>query len=137
MNKLRVFNPWAIMPRDFFDMTDWDDFQGSTRINLYENGDNVTVELEAPGYTKDDIKVNLENGILTVSGRINKESKEEDKDKKYYRKEINTMSFSRSIEIPYLVDPGKTEAKFKDGMLTITMPKQENAKPKQIEVNID
>jgi HSP20 family protein len=133
MTKLRVWNPWAMTPRDFFDMDDAV-FSDDIQMNVYELDDNVVVELKAAGFSKDDIEIRVEGTVITVSGSVKSEEEEVEKKKKYYRKEIREMSFTRSTELPALVDGEKAEATFKDGVLKVSLPKREEAKPKRIDI---
>lgn len=135
---MRVWNPWKVVPRDFFDfdsdtLSEWNDVE----MDMYEEKDNIVVKLKVAGFPKDKIDISIENGRLTVKGDVEKETEQDSKDKKYYRKEIQVMSFSRSVELPVSVVSDKAKAKFKDGMLEITLPKSEEAKPKKISVEID
>lgn len=104
-------------------------------IDIYENENEIVLKGELPGMTKDDVKIVFENDTLTISGekKEDKEIKKED----YHRVERFYGSFSRSFRVPQAVDKEKFTAKFKDGILEINLPKTEEAKPKQIEINID
>ena len=102
--------------------------------DVMENKDNFLVTAELPGIHKEDIRVTVQNNMLTVSGEKKKET--ENKGDTWHRVERNYGSFSRSFELPAMVDPGKIKAEFKDGVLTIELPKAEEAKPKEIAVNV-
>lgn len=136
---ITVWNPWRMLPRDPFNWDldwDWADQEGS-EMDIYEEGDNVVVRLRAPGFDKDDIEIQIEANVITLRGRVNEESEEENKDRKYYRREIRTMSFSRSAELPTMVQADKAKAMFKNGVLTVTLPKSEEAKPKSIDIEVE
>ncbi len=103
-------------------------------LDLYQNTDNVVAVVELPGMRKEDIEISLHDGTLTIggertSGASNGETAE--------RSERFSGKFRRSISLPTRVDSGKVSATYKDGILTVTLPKAEEAKPKQIKVNVD
>ena len=103
-------------------------------LDLYQNNDNVVAVVELPGMRKEDIEISLHDGMLTISGErgtsaTNGENAE--------RTERISGKFRRSITLPARVDASKVSATYKDGLLTVTLPKAEEAKPKQIKVNVD
>lgn len=104
------------------------------RVNVTEDNENIFVHAEIPGVDKNDIKINLVGDVLTISGE--KKSEQKDENKNYYRIERNYGSFSRSFTLPSEVVVEKISADYKDGVLNITLPKTEQAKAveKQIEV---
>ena len=105
----------------------------SPALDLYQNTDNVIAIVELPGMRKEDIDISLHDGMLTISGeRETSASNGENAE----RTERFSGKFRRSITIPTRVDAGKVSATYKDGILTITLPKAEEAKPKQIKVNV-
>ncbi|RKX70178.1 Hsp20/alpha crystallin family protein [candidate division WOR-3 bacterium] len=104
-------------------------------IDVVETDGHIEVKAELPGLKKEDIRVKLEDNVLTISGERKKEK--EEKDKRYYRVERCYGRFLRSIELPTEVEPEKVEAKYKDGVLSITIPKPESARPKEIEVKVE
>jgi len=92
------------------------------------------IHAELPGVKKEDIKVNVHDGVLTLSGRH--EAKKEEKDKKFHRIERSYGSFSRSFSLPENVEADNVEAAFQDGVLEIDLFKSEKQKPKQVEVKV-
>lgn len=111
-------------------------FSGWTpAIDLYEDKDNVQVKAELPGMTKEDIEVTLHEGTLSISGERKTERKVEKAD--VYRSERFFGRFQRTISLPTPVAADKVKAEYKDGVLTVTLPKTEEAKPKQINVNVN
>lgn len=116
----------------------WDeDFMGSGFVpsaDVYQDKDNVIVEMDIPGVEVDKLDISVENDVLTVSG--SKEEKNEVKREDYYRKEIRSGSFARSVILPMAVKSGEAEASFNKGILKITLPKAEEVKPKKIAVKI-
>jgi HSP20 family protein len=124
-----------------FELPFWSNFQRQTQLfsgwspalDIYQNHDNVIARVELPGMHKEDIEISLQDGMLTVSGERKSESKEGDKAE---RTERYTGKFRRSVSLPTMVDANKVTATYRDGILTVTLPKAEEAKPKQIQVNV-
>ncbi|MDH3238412.1 MAG: Hsp20/alpha crystallin family protein [Deltaproteobacteria bacterium] len=103
-------------------------------VDIYENDEFVVVKAELPGVEKDRISVEVKEGILTLRGErgFDRELKEES----YHRIERAYGSFQRSFSLPVSVDQEKVTARFQDGVLEVKLPKKEQAKPKQIEVDV-
>ena len=98
-------------------------------VNIKETQDAFEVEVAAPGFEKKDFNIELDNDILTISS--DKEIKEEVKDdEKISRQEFSYQSFTRSFSLPELVESDKISAKYDKGILSINIPKKEEAKPK-------
>jgi HSP20 family protein len=104
-------------------------------IDVYEDKDNVFVRAELPGMKKDEIDISLHEGVLTLSGERKLENEYEKADS--HRTERFVGRFQRSVTLPAPVEAGKVRATYKDGVLAVTLPKAEEAKPKQITVNVD
>ena len=98
--------------------------------NVKETDKAFEIELALPGVKKEDVKINLHEGFLTVSS----EQKDEQKDESLRRVEFSYKSFKRSFKLPKNVDQTKIEAKQNDGILNITLPKLEEAEPKLIKI---
>lgn len=96
------------------------------KIDLSETKDATVVKAEVPGVDHKDISVSLLDGVLTIKGE--KEGEKEEKDKRYHRVERSYGSFARAIRLPSAVDGSKVSATFKDGVLTVTLPKTGEAK---------
>ena len=96
-------------------------------VNVKENKKSFKVDISVPGFEKDDIHVEVNKNILTISGKreVNKEEKGEDD--KVLRQEFSSSSFSRSFTLPEDIDTEAIDAKQKDGVLKITLPKKEKA----------
>jgi len=103
-------------------------------VDVAEENDAYVVKVELPGVNKDDVKITLESNILTIRGE--KKTENEVKDKNYHRTERSYGSFQRSFTLPTTVRNDKVDAVYKDGILTVSLPKAEEAKPKQIEVKV-
>jgi HSP20 family protein len=104
------------------------------RVDISETDEAYIIKAEIPGVNKDDVKVTAENGVLTISGERKQEK--EEKNKKVHRVERLYGTFFRTFVLPDNVDESKINAEFKDGVLTLTIPKTEKAKPKSIEVQV-
>lgn len=103
-------------------------------LDVYQNNDNVVAMIELAGMKKEDIEISLHDGMLTISGERKGETAQDDKAE---RSERFVGKFRRSITLPTRIDANKVSANYKDGILTVTLPKAEEAKPKQIQVNVD
>src|SRR3981189_1520800 len=103
-------------------------------VDIIEDDKEYIIKAELPGVKKEEVKVAVENGVLTISGERKLES--EEKNKKYHRVERAYGLFARSFTLPDVADAEKVKAEFKDGELRIHLPKSEKAKTKQIEVNV-
>jgi HSP20 family protein len=103
-------------------------------MDLYEDQNEIVVKAELPGMTKDDIQILLNDNILTLRGEKKKE--EEDQGKDYYRSERVYGAFVRSLALPAEINQDKVRATFRNGVLEIRLPKSEQAKKKEIKVNV-
>ncbi len=103
-------------------------------VDIYEKPDAIVLKAELPGIAKEDINVEVKDYTLTLKGekKFAKEAKEDD----YFRVERTYGSFQRTFTLPMTVQQDKVKAKFKDGVLEIQLPKAEEAKPKQIKVDV-
>jgi HSP20 family protein len=103
-------------------------------VDLFEDRDHLVLKAELPGMKKEDIDISLHGDVLTLAG----ERKEEEVFDKAetYRSERFLGKFHRTLTLPVAVDAGQVQASYKDGILTVTLPKAEEAKPKHIEVKV-
>jgi HSP20 family protein len=109
-------------------------FSGWTpALDLYQNNDNIVAVVELPGMRKEDIEISLQDSVLTISG----ERKDQKVAEGVARTERFVGKFRRSLTLPTRVDANKVNATYKDGILTVTLPKAEDAKPKQIQINLN
>jgi HSP20 family protein len=104
-------------------------------IDLYEERDHLTLKAELPGMKKEDIEISLHGDVLTLSGERKEEEKFENAET--YRSERFLGKFQRTLTLPVPVAADKVQAAYKDGILTVTLPKAEEAKSKQIEVKVE
>lgn len=115
--------------RDWFYNNDVNAGATLPAVNISENDNAYTVEMAAPGMSKKDFKVELENNLLTIS--YEKEEKNEEKEGgKFTKREFNYQTFRRSFTLPETVEPEKIEANYKEGILRLEIPKKEEAKQK-------
>ncbi len=103
-------------------------------LDVYEDKDQFVVKAELPGMKKDEIEVSFRNGSLTISGE--RKSEHERKEEDVYRSERYFGRFQRTIDLPTAVADDKVKAEYRDGILSITLPKAEEAKPKHISVSV-
>lgn len=104
------------------------------RVDIAEDKDSVAVHVDLPGMEKDQIKVVVQDGILTISGERKEESEKQEKN--YIRAERVYGKFSRSFTLPENVDSEKISADYKNGLLSVVLAKTEKSKPKEITVDI-
>lgn len=104
----------------------------SPNTDIIENDSDYNLEMELPGVTQDNIDLKIDSNILTIEGK--KEQCSEKKDKNYHMQERYYGSFYRSISLPSNIDEEHIEAQFKDGILSIKIPKKEQSKAKKIKV---
>jgi HSP20 family molecular chaperone IbpA len=98
-------------------------------VDIFESEDNLTLMADMPGVTKDHLDVHLEQGVLTLRGTI-----EAARSGELLFREFALVDYYRQFKLPQEIDPDKTSADFKNGVLTLTMPKSAAARPKRIEI---
>jgi HSP20 family protein len=142
--------PWSAPDRwsnlrdelnSFFELPVWSSFARtgqlftgwSPALDLYQSNDNVIAVVELPGMRKEDIEISLHDSTVTISGERKRENRSDGD--KAERTERYIGRFRRSIALPTRVDAGKVSATYRDGILTVTLPKAEEVKPKQIQVS--
>jgi HSP20 family protein len=102
------------------------------KVDVIDRDSEVLVRAELPGVDKDDVEVSVSGGAVTIRGETKRESKEEKGD--YYRSEISRGSFQRTIALPGAVDIDRVKAKFRDGVLELTMPKLEVSRRRSVNI---
>jgi HSP20 family protein len=115
--------------RESMTMTEW-----TPIVDIVEDDKSYIIKAELPEVKKEDVHVQVENGMLTITGE--RKVEKEEKGKKYHRVERSYGSFSRSFMLPGDIDEGHVSAAYKDGMLTVTVAKSEKAQPKRLEVKV-
>lgn len=110
------------------------DFMGgwNPAVDVMEDQDKLTVKAEMPGFKREDMNVSVHENNLILSGE--RKCEDEQNENGYYRSERFYGKFHRAVPLPFSVDASKVEARYRDGVLTVTLPKSEQAKAKQIEV---
>jgi HSP20 family protein len=103
-------------------------------LDVYQEGDNVIAKVSLPDIDPENVHVAVENDVLTISGE--RKEQEEVKREDFYKKEIREGSFSRSVVLPMPVKATDTKAVYEKGMLKVTLPKAEEAKPKRIDIEV-
>jgi len=110
-------------------LVDW-----APAVDVMETDDEFQIRAELPGVEKKDVKLSVENGVLLISGH--REQEKEEKGKRYHKIERAYGNFARSFTVTETVDAEKVTAEFKNGVLTVRLPKSEKARPKSIEVKV-
>jgi HSP20 family protein len=105
------------------------------KIDIKENLESYLIKAELPGVAKEDVNVTLENGLLTIRGE--KKVEQSTTNDKIHRTECLYGSFVRSFRLPANVEEGKVSARYKDGILNLTIPKSAKAKPKEITIAVE
>ena len=103
-------------------------------VDVYETNESIVLKADLPEVNKEEVDISVEGNVLTIRGERKRE--EEVKEKDFYRMERSHGRFTRSFTLPGTVDPEKIEAGFSGGVLTVTLPKREESKPKQIRVKV-
>ncbi len=103
-------------------------------VDIFEDEEEYVITAELPDVKKDDVRVTVENGVLTITGE--RKFEKEENNKRWHRVERAYGSFARSFALPDDGDVTKVNAEFKDGMLKVRVAKSESARPKQIEVKV-
>jgi HSP20 family protein len=113
---------------------DWVMGAWAPAVDIYEKGTDVVLKAELPGVEPKDVDIRIENNVLTLKGerKVDNEVRRES----FHRVERSYGAFTRSFTLPSTVDTTNVKADYKDGVLRITLPKREEAKPKQIQVDI-
>ena len=133
------FRPFTGILDQFFSNIDQlqghdDHFNAFPRVNIVENDKGFKLELQAPGYSKEELKMNLEKDVLTISAE--KEQEDLQENERWTRREFAKSSFSRSFRLPSTVDADAIKAEHVNGVLKVSMPKRAELKPAAKQINI-
>ncbi|MFH1235357.1 MAG: Hsp20/alpha crystallin family protein [Parcubacteria group bacterium] len=123
----------------FYDLDEFDGFfrspmQFVPAMDVYQDKDNVYVESPLPGVDPEKVNITVEDNVLKIEGNMEKKSEVDEKN--YYRKEVRSGNFYRTVALPTHVQAEKAQATFDNGMLKVTIPKAEEVKPKKIPVSV-
>ena len=139
VNNGSLHKPFGNLVDEFFNefpvLKSWSDGLDFPPVNVHESSDAYHIELNVPGRNKEDFKLNVENGLLTISY----EKKEDTKTEEYktIRREFSYRGFKRSFTVDQLVDSSRIQAKYENGLLKIFLPKKEEVKQANKQINID
>lgn len=131
----RPLAAWSRLPRLFdeiFEDSRWPATAAVLPADIRQEGDRWIIEAELPGVSRDNVSITVEDSVLTVSGKYADETKSENA--QYHLRERRTGEFSRSFRLPETADTDKIAAELSHGVLTLTVPTREEAKPRRIEV---
>ena len=128
INSLFNFDGWDFAPGLF-------DRNMAPALDMVETADDFVVTVDLPGVNQDDVDLSVADNVLTIKGE--KKGGSESEESNYYRKESWEGSFQRTVSLPQGVDADNVHAEMKDGVLSITLPKREEAKPRKINVNVE
>ena len=136
-----LFNLHNQMGRFFGDLLSSNDSESTEEnsswlptVDISENDSGFEIHAELPGVAQEDVQVSVTDNLLTIKGEKNQ--KRETENKSYHRVERRYGTFQRSFTLPRHVDTGSIKADYKDGILTLTIPKAEEAKPKEIQIGV-
>lgn len=123
-------NTFSDFFNDFFNesLMERDYFKSVPAVNISDRANDFFIEVAAPGFSKEDFKVNVENEVLTISAE--KKNEKRDENSRFTRKEFQYSTFKRTFTMPENVEADKIGAEYKDGVLSLTLPKKEEAKVK-------
>jgi HSP20 family protein len=122
----RLFDEAFVMPRG-------GSFGNIPSVDVIENENEIVVKAELPGFKPDDVDIRVEGNVLTIRGEFKQEN-DNGKEGQYHVKERRSGTFTRSFTLPTNVDTSKANAEFENGVLYLTLPKLEEAKPKKISI---
>lgn len=130
-----LFDPFQDLDRFWEGLPNLRQFSGFVpSLDIYQDKDNVVIEAPLAGINPEEVKISIENDVLTIEGQTEKKSEIDEKD--YYRKEVRYGTFHRSVALPTAVNGDKAKAVYEDGILKITVPKEERVKAKAVKVEV-
>lgn len=139
IRNLPTLNTFELSPSRLFDEIFDTSFPSFTRtisdMEMYQEGSEIVVKLQAPGFKEDDIEITLDNRVLTIEGKVSSEEEKEDKKRHYYFRSISKESFSRSVQLPGDIDEDSVKADYKDGVITIRVEQKSDSSKKVISLN--
>ena len=123
------FDKWLDFPANWGGLTNF-----TPAVDVWEDDNNVYVETPLPGVDPDQVSISIENDLLTIEGSSQKKTEVDEKN--YYRKEVRLGSFHRTVALPASVKSDEAKAEYASGVLKITVPKEERAKPKKVKIDV-
>jgi HSP20 family protein len=139
IRNLPTLNTFELSPTRLFDEIFETPFPSLTRsindMEMYQEGSEIVVKLQAPGFKEDDIQITLDNRVLTIEGKVSSEEEKESQDRHYYFTSISKESFSRSVQLPGDIDEDSVTADYKDGEITIRVQQKSDSSKKVISLN--
>jgi HSP20 family protein len=139
IRNLPTLNTFELSPSRLFDEIFDTSFPSLTRtfndIEMYQEGSELVVKIQAPGFKEDDIEITLDNRVLTIEGKVSSEEEKEDKNRHYYFKSISKESFSRSVQLPGDIDEDSVKADYRDGIIAIRIEQKSASSKKVISLN--
>lgn len=136
VRNLPTINTFELSPSRLFDEIFETSFPSLTRtlsdMEMYQEGSEIVVRLQAPDFKEDNIEITLDNRVLTIEGKVSEEEEKEDKDRHYYFKSISKESFSRSVQLPGDIDEDSITADYKDGIITVRVQQKSDSTKKVI-----
>lgn len=129
----RLFETSVVRPAYWTTSTAGNSWQGFP-LNIYTVEDNLTVEALLPGISPEDVQVSVDQGVLSISAKRHGWQPEQNQQAAWYVHEVTPGQFRRSFSLPFQVDADKASATYTNGMLTLTLPKAEAARPRQIQI---
>lgn len=127
---LATFRPFLPLEENYWPMKAW-----TPPCDIYETDKELVLKFELPDVKKEDVRVMMENNVLMLRGE--RKFEQETERANYHRVERHYGEFMRSFNVPMFVEAAKIDAEFRDGVLTVTLPKREEAKAKQIDVKVN
>lgn len=130
------YTPFRSLVDDFFSFPRWDDMLptfDNLFADIWEKDNNIFVKMAMPGIKKEDIKITVNGDTLSIEGST-KEKTEEKEDKKYFLRSFQNYSYSQRFNLPATIDTENVDAKFEDGVLTVTLPKAKEYQTKEIAI---
>lgn len=143
LRNLLPAHPFSLFSHEFEDLLsrvgegwdgDWPAVQRVPSLDLTESNGTFEAKLDVPGMSPDEIDIEVTGDTLTITGKHEEEKTEDDKEKKYHRVERRSGSFQRSVTLPCTVKEADVSAEYQDGVLTITLPKSEDAKSHRVAI---
>ncbi|MFN3411076.1 MAG: Hsp20/alpha crystallin family protein [Exilispira sp.] len=136
---IKDFDPFSLIERElddlwFFPFFKYPSSSKYAPLDISEDEKNYYIETDLPGFSKDQISIKIDKDLLTISANTEKE--DEKQTKKYHKKERVSRSCTRSVSLPENIDLENIAAKFENGVLTLTLPKKEPEKSRQIEIKV-